>query len=49
MFSEDLTVLGFDNNGSKSAQQSSPNEESNYSGDNFSGINRVQVRKRLKT
>ena len=35
MFSESLTVLGFDNNGSNSAEESSPNEESNGSNDDF--------------
>ena len=36
MFSEGLTMLGFDNNGSNSAQESSPNEEHNDSSNDFS-------------
>ena len=36
MFSEGLTVLGFDNNGSNSAQESSPNEKSDDSRNDFS-------------
>ena len=39
MFSEGLTVLGFDNNGSNSARESSPYEESNDSSDDFSTNN----------
>ena len=36
MFSEGFTILGFDNNGSNSAQESSPNEKSNDSSDDLS-------------
>ena len=36
MLLEGLTMLGFDNNGSNSAQESSPNEESNESSEDFS-------------
>ena len=36
MFSESLTILGFNNNGSNSAQELSPNEESNDSSGDFS-------------
>ena len=35
MFSEGLTMLGFDNNDSNNAQESSPTEESNDSSDVF--------------
>ena len=36
MFLKGLTMLGFANNGSNSAQESSPNRESNDSSDDFS-------------
>ena len=36
MFLEGLTMLGFDNKGSNSAQESSPNGKSNDSSDDFS-------------
>ena len=36
MFSEGLTTLGFDNNSSNSAQESSPNQDSYDSSDDFS-------------
>ena len=36
MFLEGLSMLGFDNSGSNSAQESSPNEESDDSIDDFS-------------
>ena len=50
MFSEGLTMLGFDNNGSNNAQESSPIEESNDSSDVFfQQISRAQVRKLVKT
>ena len=35
-FSEGLSILGFDNKHSNSAQESSPNKESNDSNNNFS-------------
>ena len=35
-FSEGLNIFGFDDNSSNIAQESSPNEESNDSGDDFS-------------
>ena len=36
MFSEGLNIFGFDHNRSNSAQESSPNKESNDSSDDFS-------------
>ena len=36
MFSESFTMFGFDKNSSNSPQESSPNEEPNYSSDAFS-------------
>ena len=36
MFPKGLTELGFDNKGSNRAQESTPNEESNDSSDDFS-------------
>ena len=49
MFSEGLTMLGFDSNGTNSAQELSLNEESNDSSYDFQQINQVQVRKWLNT
>ena len=46
MFLEGLTMLGFDNNGNNSAQQSSPDEESNDSSDSFS-TNKQNIGKKM--
>ena len=46
MFLEGMTMLGFDNNGNNSAQQSSPDEESNDSSDSFS-TNKQNIGKKM--
>ena len=47
---EGLIILCLDDNRSNSAQEASPNEESNDSSDDFfQQINRVQIRKWLNT
>ena len=46
MFSESLTILGFNNNGSNSAQELSPNEESNDSSGDFSA-NKLCTNKKM--
>ena len=46
MFSEGLTVLGFDNNRSNNAQESSPNEESDDCSDDFAA-NKPSTNKKM--
>ena len=45
MFSEDLNTLSFDDNGSNSAQEPSPDEEYNDSSDNFSANEQSKSKK----
>ena len=47
MFSERLTLLGFDNNSSNSAQESSPYEESNDSSNDLFLANKPSTSKEM--